>query len=169
LEEDRPDSIGRLGSFQGHFGMLVRAFTYIHMLGSDGLREVSEAAVLNANYLRGRLAESYRIAHDRPCMHEVVLAGLKANGARTLDVAKRLLDYGYHPPTIYFPLVVPEAMMVEPTETETKATLDAFADAMLAIAEEAKAEPELLKTAPHATPVGRLDETTAARNPVLHW
>jgi glycine dehydrogenase subunit 2 len=169
LEEDRPDSIGRLGSFQGHFGMLVRAFTYIHMLGSDGLREVSEAAVLNANYLRGRLAESYRIAHDRPCMHEVVLAGLKANGARTLDVAKRLLDYGYHPPTIYFPLVVPEAMMVEPTETETKATLDAFADAMLAIADEAKAEPELLKTAPHATPVGRLDETSAARNPVLHW
>jgi glycine dehydrogenase subunit 2 len=102
-------------------------------------------------------------------MHEVVLAGLKANGARTLDVAKRLLDYGYHPPTIYFPLVVPEAMMVEPTETETKATLDAFADAMLAIADEAKAEPELLKTAPHATPVGRLDETSAARNPVLHW
>ncbi len=169
LDADRPESIGRLGSFQGHFGMLVRAFTYIHMLGTPGLREVSEAAVLNANYLRGRLAESYRVAHDRTCMHEVVFAGLRANGARTLDVAKRLLDYGYHPPTIYFPLVVPEAMMIEPTETETKATLDAFVDTMLTIAEEARTDPELLRTAPHITPVGRLDETTAARNPVLHW
>ena len=169
LEQDRPASIGRLGSFQGHFGMLVRAFTYIHMVGTEGLREVSDAAVLNANYLRGRLADAYKVAHDRTCMHEVVLAGLRANGSRTLDVAKRLLDYGYHPPTIYFPLVVPEAMMIEPTETETKATLDAFADAMLAIADEAKEDPELLRTAPHITPVGRLDETTAARNPILHW
>jgi glycine dehydrogenase subunit 2 len=169
LEHDRPASIGRLGSFQGHFGMLVRAFTYIHMVGTEGLREVSDAAVLNANYLRGRLADGYKVAHDRTCMHEVVLAGLRANGSRTLDVAKRLLDYGFHPPTIYFPLVVPEAMMIEPTETETKATLDAFADAMLAIADEAREDPELLRTAPHITPVGRLDETTAARNPVLHW
>jgi len=169
LDADRPSSIGRLGSFHGHFGMLVRAYTYIRMLGTPGLREVSEAAVLNANYLRSRLSESYRVAHDRTCMHEVVLSGLRANGARTLDVAKRLLDYGYHPPTIYFPLVVPEAMMIEPTETETKATLDAFVDTMLAIAEEAQRDPELLRTAPHTTPVGRLDEATAARNPVLHW
>jgi len=169
LDADRPASIGRLGSFQGHFGMLVRAYTYIRMLGTPGLREVSEAAVLNANYLRSRLSQSYRVAHDRTCMHEVVLAGLRANGARTLDVAKRLLDYGYHPPTIYFPLVVPEAMMIEPTETETKATLDAFVETMLTIAQEAQRDPELLRTAPHTTPVGRLDEATAARNPVLHW
>jgi len=169
LDDDRPESIGRMGGFQGHFGMLVRAYTYIRMLGTPGLREVSEAAVLNANYLRARLSERYRVAHDRTCMHEVVLSGLRQDGARTLDVAKRLLDYGYHPPTIYFPLVVPEAMMVEPTETETKATLDAFVEAMVAIADEAARDPELLRTAPHTTPVGRLDETTAARNPVLHW
>ena len=162
-------SIGRLCAFHGHFGMLVRAYTYIRMLGTDGLREVAEAAVLNANYLKARLASRYKVAHERPCMHEVVLAGLQGNAARTLDVAKRLLDYGYHPPTIYFPLVVPEAMMVEPTETETRATLDAFADAMLAIADEAEREPELLRSAPHATPVGRLDEATAARHPLLHW
>jgi glycine dehydrogenase subunit 2 len=156
--------------------MLVRAYTYIRMVGSAGLREVSEAAVLNANYLRARLADAYRLPYDRSSMHEVVFAGLRADGAsvegahvRTLDVAKRLLDYGFHAPTIYFPLIVPEAMMVEPTETETKATLDAFVDAMLAIAAEARRDPELLHAAPTTTPVGRLDEATAARNPNLHW
>ncbi|MSQ24451.1 MAG: glycine dehydrogenase subunit 2 [Chloroflexi bacterium] len=169
LDEDRPQSIGRLGSFQGHFGMLVRAYTYIRMVGADGLHEVSEAAVLNANYLRQRLSEAFNVAYDRACMHEVVLSGLRGNQVRTIDVAKRLLDYGVHPPTIYFPLVVPEALMIEPTETETKATLDAFVDAMLAIAEEAERDPELARSAPHTTPIGRLDETAAARNPVLHW
>jgi len=169
LDEERPQSIGRLGGFQGHFGMLVRAYTYIRMLGTPGLREVAEAAVLNANYLRARLAGAYRPAHDRTCMHEAVFAGMNGNGARTLDVAKRLLDYGFHPPTIYFPLVVPEAIMMEPTETETKATLDAFVATMLAIADEAQRDPDLLRNAPTTTPVGRLDEATAARNPVLHW
>ncbi len=169
LDEDRPRSIGRLNSFQGHFGMLVRAYTYIRMVGADGLREVSEAAVLNANYLRQRLSEHFKVAFDRSCMHEVVFSGLKGNQVRTIDVAKRLLDFGFHPPTIYFPLVVPEALMIEPTETETKATLDAFVDAMLAIAAEAADDPEMVRTAPHSTPIGRLDETAAARNPVLHW
>ena len=170
LDEERPQSIGRLHGFQGHFGMLVRAYTYIRMLGTPGLREVSEAAVLNANYLRQRLAARYKLAYDRSCMHEVVLSGLRdGGGVRTLDVAKRLLDYGYHPPTIYFPLVVPEAMMVEPTETEARATLDAFTEAMLAIADEAERDPDLVRHAPHTTVVGRLDEATAARNPVLHW
>jgi glycine dehydrogenase subunit 2 len=169
LDDARPQSIGRLGGFQGHFGMLVRAYTYIRMLGTPGLREVGEAAVLNANYLRARLAGAYRPAYDRSCMHEAVFAGLASGKARTLDVAKRLLDYGFHPPTIYFPLVVPESIMIEPTETETQATLDAFVDAMLAIAEEAEREADLLRTAPVTTPVGRLDEATAARNPVLHW
>ncbi len=174
LDSDRPDSIGRLGGFQGHFGMMVRAYTYIRMLGSEGLREVSEAAVLNANYLRERLSKGYRIAYPRACMHEVVLSGPSPssggrNHVRTLDVAKRLMDYGFHPPTIYFPLVVAESLMIEPTETETKATLDRFAEVMLEIAKEAKRDPELLQTAPHTTPVGRLDETAAARHPVLHW
>jgi glycine dehydrogenase subunit 2 len=169
LDDDRPRSIGRLLAFQGHFGMLVRAYTYIRMLGTPGLREVGEAAVLNANYLRARLLSAYKPAYDRSCMHEAVFSGLASGAARTLDVAKRLLDYGFHPPTIYFPLVVPEALMIEPTETETKATIDAFVDAMLAIAREAASDPDLLKSAPHTTPVGRLDETTAARSPVLHW
>ncbi len=169
LETDRPRSIGRLGAFHGHFGMLVRAYTYIRMLGTPGLREVGEAAVLNANYIRARLAEKYRVAFDRSCMHEAVFAGMRSGSARTLDVAKRLLDYGFHPPTIYFPLIVPEAMMVEPTETETMATLDAFIAALFAIAEEAERDPDLLRNAPHETPVGRLDETTAARRPILHW
>jgi glycine dehydrogenase subunit 2 len=169
LDENRSRSIGRLGSFQGHFGMLVRAYTYIRMLGSPGLREVGEAAVLNANYVRGRLAEKYKLAFDRTCMHEAVFSGLQSGSVRTLDVAKRLLDHGFHPPTIYFPLIVPEALMIEPTETETKATLDAFVEAMLAIAAEADADPDRLHEAPLTTPVGRLDETSAARKPILHW
>ncbi len=171
LDSNRPDSIGRVRAFGGHFGVLVRAYTYIRLLGADGLRQVSETAVLNANYLRVLLQDAYDVAYNRPCMHEVVLSGRrqKARGARTLDLAKRLIDYGYHPPTIYFPLVVDEALMIEPPETESKPTLDAFAAAMLAIAAEAAEQPELLREAPHHTPVGRLDETTAARHPVLRW
>jgi len=171
LDVDRPQSIGRVRAFGGHFGVLVRAYTYIRLLGADGLRRVSQTAVLNANYLRVLLQDAYDVAYNRPCMHEVVLSGRrqKARGARTLDVAKRLIDYGYHPPTVYFPLVVDEAMMIEPTETESKPTLDAFAAALQAIAAEAAERPELLHEAPHDTPVGRLDETTAARHPVLRW
>ena len=165
-------SIGRVRSFHGNFGVLVRAYTYILMHGAEGLRRVSEDAVLNANYMKARFLE----ADDYPCshphrtpMHEVIIQG-KIDGApdiHTLDVAKRLMDYGFHPPTIYFPLIVPEAMMIEPTETETKRTLDAFVDALTAIAEEARTDPELLQTAPHDTPVRRLDEVRAARKPVL--
>jgi glycine dehydrogenase subunit 2 len=171
LEYDRPRSIGQVRAFGGHFGVLVRAYTYIRLLGAEGLRRVSEAAVLHANYLRAALREWYDVAYDRACMHEVLLSGRrqKAQGARTLDVAKRLIDYGFHPPTIYFPLVVDEALMIEPTETEAKPTLDAFVAAMAAIAREAGSESAALHTAPHDTPVGRLDEATAARHPVLRW
>ncbi|MEX2225702.1 MAG: aminomethyl-transferring glycine dehydrogenase subunit GcvPB [Dehalococcoidia bacterium] len=164
-------SIGRLGAFHGNFGVLVRAYAYIRSLGADGLRTISEAAVLNANYVQSRLRDAYDLAHDRRCMHEVVFSGRKqkSQGAKTLDIAKRMIDYGYHPPTIYFPLVVDEAMMVEPTESESKETLDAFCDAMLKIAEEAATQPELLHEAPHHAPLRRLDEATAARKPVLRW
>ncbi len=167
-------SIGRLGSFHGNFGVLVRAYTYILSLGADGLRAMSEAAVLNANYVLARLRGAYRLPYDRRCMHECVFSGSrqKAKGVRTLDIAKRLIDYGFHPPTIYFPLIVDEALMIEPTESESKETLDAFCDAMLAIAREAESAsggPELAREAPHHTPVRRLDEATAARKPVLRW
>jgi glycine dehydrogenase subunit 2 len=165
-------SIGRLGAFHGNFGVLVRAYAYIRSLGADGLRAISEAAVLNANYVQARLRDAYELAHDRTCMHEVVFSGNRQKaqtGVKTLDIAKRMIDYGYHPPTIYFPLVVEEAMMVEPTESETKETLDAFCDAMLQIAEEARAEPDLLREAPHTAPLRRLDEATAARKPRLRW
>jgi glycine dehydrogenase subunit 2 len=168
---DPPATIGRLGAFHGNFGVLLRAYAYIRALGADGLRAISEAAVLNANYIQARLRGAYDLAHDRTCMHEVLFSGRKqkAQGAKTLDIAKRLIDYGYHPPTIYFPLVVDEALMIEPTESETKETLDAFCDAMLAIAREAETEPELLRSAPHDAPLRRLDEATAARKPILHW
>jgi glycine dehydrogenase subunit 2 len=165
-------SIGRMGAFHGNFGVLVRAYAYIRSLGPDGLRAISEAAVLNANYVQARLRDAYDLAHDRTCMHEVVFSGARwkrERGVRTLDVAKRMIDYGYHPPTIYFPLVVEEALMVEPTESETKETLDAFCDAMLRIAEEAREHPELLHEAPHTAPLRRLDEATAARSPRLRW
>jgi glycine dehydrogenase subunit 2 len=164
-------SIGRLGAFHGNFGVLARAYTYILSLGADGLRGISEAAVLNANYVQARLRGAYRLAYDRRCMHECVLSGSrqKAKGVRTLDIAKRLIDYGFHPPTVYFPLIVDEAMMIEPTESESKETLDAFCEAMLAIAREADESPELAREAPHNTPVRRLDEATAARKPVLRW
>ena len=171
LDYDRPLSIGRVRSFYGNFGVMVRAYAYIRSLGPDGLRHVSENAVLNANYLMHLLKGTYELAYDRPCMHEFVLTGkhLKDEGVHTLDIAKRLIDYGFHPPTIYFPLIVEEAMMIEPTETETRQTLDAFARALLDISSEAVAEPQMIKEAPHTTPVGRLDEATAARHPILRW
>lgn len=171
LDFDRPDSIGKVRSFWGSFGVLVRAYTYIRMLGLEGLRAVSENAVLNANYLLARLREAYDLPYDRRCLHEFVLSARrqKRHGVRALDIAKRLIDFGFHPPTIYFPLIVEEALMIEPTETESKETLDAFAEAMLRIAREAEETPEVVKTAPHHTPVRRLDEVTAARRPNLRW
>ncbi len=162
-------SIGRVKSFNGHFGMMVRAFTYISMHGPEGLLSISKYAVLNANYLLSLIRKDYKLAYDRVCMHEFVLEGRwdDAPGVIALDIAKRLMDYGFHPPTNYFPLIVHDALMIEPTETENKQTLDAFADALIAIAGEAKSNPELLKSAPHVTPVGRLDEVKAARDLVL--
>lgn len=163
-------TIGRVKTFWGNFGILVRAYTYIRMHGAEGLRQVSENAVLNANYLQARLRGTYPIPHgDRTCMHEFVAQGIlkDAPDIRTMDIAKRLMDYNFHPPTVYFPLIVPEALMIEPTETESKETLDAFADALLQIAEEAKTQPELLKTAPHNAPLRRLDEVKAAKDLVL--
>jgi glycine dehydrogenase subunit 2 len=165
-------SIGRMKSFHGNFGMLVRAWTYIRTLGAEGLREVSETAVLNANYVRVRLKDLYPQAVDRICMHESVLRGQIAGApkdVRTLDIAKRLIDYGFHPPTVYFPLIVPEALMIEPTETEGKRTLDIFVDAMRQIAREAVETPELLYAAPTKAPVRRLDEVRAARQPILRY
>jgi glycine dehydrogenase subunit 2 len=175
LDFDRPKSIGRLRGFQGNFGVFVRAYAYICSVGGDGLRDVSETAVLNANYLRARLAEEgiaeyLPIAFDRMCMHEFVLSGRGAKeklGIKTLDIAKRLLDHGVHPPTVYFPLLVDEALMIEPTETETKETLDAFADALRSILEEAAQDPEIARNAPYTTPVRRLDEARAAKQPVV--
>jgi glycine dehydrogenase subunit 2 len=161
-------SIGRLKSFYGNFGVLVRAFTYILQMGGEGLRAVAEHAVLNANYLKHLIEKRYRIPYNRPCMHEFVATGDVAPGVHTMDIAKRLLDYGFHPPTVYFPLIVKEALMIEPTETESRQTLEAFAEALLKIAEEAVSSPELLHEAPHDTPVGRLDEVRAAREPILN-
>ncbi len=171
LDSDRPLSIGSVRSFYGNFGVLVRAYAYILRNGEAGLAEVSEAAVANASYLRERLKGPFTLPYEAPSMHEFVLSGLsqKEAGCSTLDMAKRLIDYGYHPPTIYFPLVVKEAMMIEPTETETRETLDAFADALLRIAGEVGSDPDLLHDAPHDTPVTRLDELRAARTPVLRW
>ena len=162
-------TIGRVKAFHGHFGMLVRAYTYIAMHGPEGLRQVAEYAVLNANYIKARLKGVYTVPFDRTCMHEFVAEGQWADapGIRALDVAKRLMDYDFHPPTNYFPLIVHEALMIEPTETENKATLDAFSEALLKIAVEAKTSPELLHEAPHKTPFGRMDEVKAARELVL--
>ncbi len=171
LDYDYPKSVGRMKDFYGHFGILVRAYTYILTMGRDGLKKASEMAVLNANYLGHRLKDHYNLQEDTIFKHEFVLAGLKdgLSEVTTLDVAKRLLDYGYHPPTVYFPLIVNEALMPEPTESESKETLDEFADALIKIAEEARENPEILKEAPHNTPVGRVNETQAARNPVLKY
>jgi glycine dehydrogenase subunit 2 len=161
-------TIGRVKAFNGHFGMLVRAFTYIAMHGPDGLRAISENAVLNANYLLARLRNTYHVPYDRICMHEFVAEGkVEGSDVRALDIAKRLMDYDFHPPTNYFPLIVHEALMIEPTETENKDTLDAFADALIKIADEAKTNPKLLHEAPHKTPFGRMDEVKAARDLVL--
>jgi glycine dehydrogenase subunit 2 len=177
LDEDRPKSIGRMRGFQGNFGVFVRSYAYICSLGSDGLRDVSETAVLNANYLKARLAEQgiaeyLPVAFDRTCMHEFVLSGRGAKeklGVKTLDLAKRMLDHGVHPPTVYFPLLVDEALMIEPTETETRERLDDFAEVVRSILAEAADDPSIAREAPHTTPVRRLDEAGAAKRPVVRW
>ncbi len=175
LDYDRPKSIGRLRGFQGNYGVFVRSYAYIRSLGAAGLRDVSETAVLNANYLLAKLraegvSEYLPAAYDRLCMHEFVLSGTPMKrelSIRTLDLAKRLLDFGVHPPTVYFPLLVDEALLIEPTETETKETLDRFAEILVTILREAAEDPEIARTAPHTTPVRRLDEAGAARRPVV--
>lgn len=171
FDYDYPNTIGKVKDFYGHFGILVRAYTYILTMGKDGLKKASETAVLNANYLLSKLKDHYYLPVDTLYKHEFVLGGLKEGSleVNTLDIAKRILDYGYHPPTIYFPLIINQALMFEPTETESKQTLDEFAEIMIKIAEEAKSDPELLREAPHNTVVRRPDETKAARNPVLKY
>jgi glycine dehydrogenase subunit 2 len=171
FDYDRPQSIGRVKAFYGNFGINVRAYTYIRTMGPEGLRKVSEYAVLNANYMMRKLEGYYERPYPQHCKHEFVLSGSRQKklGVRTLDIAKRLLDFGYHPPTIYFPLNVVECLMIEPTETESKETLDEFIDVMIQIAKEAEETPEMVQEAPHTTVVGRLDEVTAARKPVLRW
>ncbi len=169
LDFDRPDSIGRVRSFFGTIGILFRGYCYIRTLGPDGLKQVSEQAVLNANYLRALVSEKYEVPHPGPCMHEFVASArqlLRTRKVKAMDVCKRLLDFGFHAPTVYFPLVVPEALMMEPTETESKETLDAFAATLLQIADE---DPELLRQAPHTHIVSRPDEVKAAKEPVLRW
>jgi glycine dehydrogenase subunit 2 len=171
FDYDRPQSIGRVKPYYGNFGINVRAYTYIRSMGPDGLKAVTEYAVLNANYMMRRLAEYYDLPFDKHCKHEFVLSGRRQKklGVRTLDIAKRLLDFGYHPPTIYFPLNVEECIMIEPTETESKETLDSFVDIMIQIAKEAEENPEIVQEAPHTTVVGRMDEATAARKPILKY
>ena len=172
LDEDRPKSVGKIHGWHGSFLCILRAYVYILYYGRERLAQVAENAVLNANYLRVRLQEWYDVAHPEICMHECVFTARRqqrAHGVRALDIAKRLMDYGYHPPTIYFPLIVPEALMIEPTETESRETLDAFVEAMRLIARETEEDPELVKSAPLTTPVRKLDEATAARQPCLCW
>ncbi len=169
---DRPQSIGKVQGFFGNFGVLVRAYTYIRALGPEGLADATRGAVINANYLLSRVGDAYHLPHPGPCMHEFVLSGCdqkSACGVNTTDIAKRLLDFGFHAPTVYFPLIVPEALMIEPTETETRETLDEFAEALLQIAREAKEDPDLVHEAPHTTPVRRPDEARAAKHPDLRW
>jgi glycine dehydrogenase subunit 2 len=167
----RPQSIGKIKAYNGQFGMHVRALCYIMANGPQGLKEVSEVAVLNANYIRAKLKQAYALAYDSPTLHEVVFSDRIQNrkDVHVWDIGKRLMDYGFHPPTVSFPLIVAGAMMIEPTETESKQELDAFIDAMLAIAHEVQEQPELVKTAPHTTRLGRIDEAAAARRPVLRW
>jgi len=172
LDYDVPDTIGRVRSFYGNFNVMVKAYAYIREMGAAGLKRTSEDAVLNANYLMKRLKDSYYLKYDRYCKHEFVLSGGRQkskSGVKTLDIAKRLLDFGVHPPTVYFPLIIDEALMVEPTESESRESLDNFADAMLQIAREAEESPETVKGAPHRTPVGRLDEAGAVRNLDIRW
>lgn len=171
LDESRETSVGRVRAFQGNFGMLVRAYTYIREMGPEGLRRATELAVLNANYLKERLGEIWEVAYDRRCMHEVVISDkhLRETGVTTLDIAKRLIDHGFHPPTVYFPLVVKGAMLIEPTETESLQTLDHFVEVMASISKEAETEPEKVKGAPLLTRLRRLDEARAARRPILRY
>ena len=172
LSENFPHSIGRVRAFYGNFNVLVKAYTYIRSLGAEGLTRAAEMAVLSANYIKEKLKPYYDLPYDRVCMHECVFSGNKQvaeSGVHTIDIAKRLIDFGYHPPTIYFPLIVPEAIMIEPTETENKETLDKFCAAMMSIAREAKDDPQRVKDAPLSTPVGRLDEVLAARKPDVAW
>lgn len=171
LDYDRPDSIGRVHGFYGNVGIILRAYAYILSQGADGLKYVSENAVLNANYLLSKIKGAYDVPYDGRCMHEFVASASrqKEHGVKALDIAKRLIDFGFHPPTIYFPLIVPEALMIEPTETESIETLDAFAEAMLRIAGEAETDPDIIRDAPHDTPVSRLDEAGAARSPELRY
>ncbi len=171
IEFDRPHSIGRVRAFYGNFGMFTRALAYIQANGSDGLRQTTEDAVLNANYIRKQLEGVFELPYDTPSMHEVVFSDKKqtAKGVHTGDIAKRLIDYGFHPYTVSFPLVVPGALMIEPTESASKEDLDEFIDAMKAVAEEAATQPELVLSAPHTTRISRLDEATAARKPILRW
>ncbi len=171
-DDQYPDSIGKIKAFYGNFNVMVKAYAYIRTLGPDGLKRTSDMAVLNANYIKERLKPCYDLPFDRICMHECVFSGrkqVKESGVHTSDIAKRLLDYGFHPPTIYFPMIVSEAIMVEPNETESKETMDAFCDAMIAIAKEAREDPDFVKSAPHSTLVKRLDEVTAARKPDVCW
>ncbi len=172
LTEDFPDTIGRVKAFYGNFNVMVKAYTYLRLLGASGLKRTSDMAVLNANYIKARLAPYFDLPYDRTCMHECVFSGnrqVRSHGVHTLDMAKRLLDFGVHPPTIYFPLIVPEAIMIEPTETESKETIDTFCDAMIAIAKEAEENPDRVKGAPYTTPVKRLDDVLAARKPNVCW
>jgi len=171
LVDGGASSIGRLHAFYGNFGILLRAAAYMRTLGAEGMAAVSRTAILNANYIRRRLAPRYQVAYDRTCMHEVVFSARrqKAHDVHAWDIAKRLIDFGVYPPTVNFPLVVDEAIMIEPVETESKETLDRFCDAMLAIADEAEKEPDKVRHAPHTTELGRLDEVLAARKPNLRW
>lgn len=171
FDADRPKSIGRIKPFYGNFGINLRAYTYIRTMGAEGLKKVSEYAVLNANYMMRKLEKAFQLPYPQHCKHEFVLSGSiqKKLGVRTLDMAKRLLDFDFHPPTIYFPLNVEEGMMIEPTETESKETLDSFIDTMLHIAKEVEEDPEIVQEAPHHTIVKRMDETTAARKPILRY
>jgi glycine dehydrogenase subunit 2 len=171
LNYDRPKSIGRVRAFMGNFGMAVRALAYMLANGPEGLRQTTEDAVLTANYVRSQLRDSYDLPYDRPCMHECVFSDRRqaAHGVRTGDIAKRLIDYGFHPYTTSFPLIVPGALMIEPTESAGKEELDAFIDALQAIAEEVERDPQIVLKAPYTTRVTRLDEVAAARKPVLRW
>ncbi|MBC8192277.1 MAG: aminomethyl-transferring glycine dehydrogenase subunit GcvPB [Candidatus Marinimicrobia bacterium] len=171
LEYGYEHSIGRVHGFYGNFGILLRAWTYIRMLGPDGLRNISEIAISNANYMMHKLKDVFELAYDRTCMHEFVLSARsqKEKGTNALHIAKRLLDFGFHSPTMYFPLIVKEALMIEPTESENKETMDRFIAVMKQIAEEVETNPELVHTAPHSTPVGKVDETQANRNLNVHW
>lgn len=172
FDYERPDSIGRVKNFYGNFGVIVKAYSYIMAVGSEGLKDACQQAVLNANYLRFHLQRNYHIPFNRLCKHEFVVSArnqMESSHVATLDIAKRLLDFGYHPPTIYFPLIVKEAMMIEPTETESRERLDSFVAALDDIAREARENPQVVLDAPHTTVIGRVDEVTAARNPIVKW